>query len=161
MGGVVVSASQNKKLNQMGLTPQELFLDVSDLKSMLVERLAGNSVLDFVNDKIESGMQEYLQILYQWKSDLLVDAKKQSEAFLKVHRKTTDEAISRYLASKLSNDAWNSVIGMQNDTFSVTKPQERRIFFLQYLLGNQAAWLADICEGDIYDSESAFWIINL
>lgn len=48
---------------------------------------------------------------------------------MKVHRKTTDEAISRYLASKLSNDAWNSVIGMQNDTFSVTKPQERRIFF--------------------------------
>ncbi len=160
-GGVVVTASQNKKLNLLGLTPQELFLDVSDLKLRLVEKLAGNSVLDFVHGNIENGIKEYLEVLYQWKSDLLVDAKKQSEAFLKVHRKTTDEAISRYLASKLSNDAWNSVIGMQNDTFSVTKPQERRIFFLQYLLGNQAAWLADICEGDIYDSESAFWIINL
>jgi bacillithiol biosynthesis cysteine-adding enzyme BshC len=160
-GGVIVTVSQNKKLNLLGLTPQELFLDVSDLKLRLVEKLAGNSVLDFVHGNIENGIKEYLEVLYQWKSDLLVDAKKQSEAFLKVHRKTTDEAISRYLASKLSNDAWNSVIGMQNDTFSVTKPQERRIFFLQYLLGNQAAWLADICEGDIYDSESAFWIINL
>lgn len=67
--------------------------------------------------------------------------KKQSEAFLKVHRKTTDEAISRYLASKLSNDAWNSVIGMQNDTFSVTKPQERRIFFFTVSIG-QSSWLA-------------------
>jgi bacillithiol biosynthesis cysteine-adding enzyme BshC len=161
MGGVVVSASQNKKLNQMGLTPQELFLDLSDLKSMLVERLSGNSALNIVNDKLESGMQEYLQILYQWKSDLLGDTKKQLDAFLKVQRKTTDEAISKFLASKLSDELWNSVIGMQNDTFCLTNPQERRLFFLQYLLSGQYHWLTDICIGQTYDSESAFWIIDL
>jgi len=145
----------------MGLTPQELFLDLSDLKSMLVERLSGNSALNIVNDKIESGMQEYLQILYQWKSDLLGDTKKQLDAFLKVQRKTTDEAISKFLASKLSDELWNSVIGMQNDTFCLTNPQERRLFFLQYLLSGQYHWLTDICIGQTYDSESAFWIIDL
>jgi hypothetical protein len=161
MGGVVVSASQNKKLNQMGLTPQELFLDVSDLKSMLVERLAGNSALNIVNDKIESGVQEYLQILYQWKSDLLGDTKKQLDAFLKVRRKTTDEAISKFLASKLSDETWNSIIGMQNDTFSRMDPQERRVHFLQYVLSNQSGWLNDVCKIQTYESESAFWIVNL
>jgi len=161
MGGVVVSASQNKKLNQMGLTPQELFLDLSDLKSMLVERLAGNSALDIVNEKIEAGVKEYLEVLYQWKSDLLGDTKKQLDAFLKVQRKTTDEAISKFLASKLSDETWNSIIGMQNDTFSLTNPQERRIHLLQYFLSNQAGWLNDVCKIQTYESKSAFWIINL
>ena len=160
MGGVVVSASQNKKLNQMGLTPQELFLDLSDLKSMMVERLAGDSALDIVNEKIEAGVKEYLEVLYQWKSDLLSDAKKQLDTFLKVQRKTTDEAISKFLASKLSNELWNSVIGMQNDMFCLTNPQERRVFFLQYLLGNQTDWLDVVCGSKRYDSEYAFWIIS-
>ena len=161
MGGVVVSASQNKKLIQMGLTPQELFLDLSDLKSMLVERLAGNSALDIVNDKIEAGVKEYLEVLYQWKSDLLGDTKKQLDALLKVQRKTTDEAISKFLASKLSDEIWNSIIGMQNDTFSRMDPQERRVHFLQYVLSNQSGWLNDVCKIQTYESESAFWIVNL
>jgi len=161
MGGVVVSASQNKKLNQMGLTPQELFLDLSDLKSMLVERLAGNSALDIVNEMIEAGVKEYLEVLYQWKSDLLGDTKKQLDAFLKVQRKTTDEAISKFLASKLSDETWNSIIGMQNDTFSLMNPQERRIHFLQYFLSNQAGWLNDVCKIPTYEPESAFWIVDL
>ncbi len=160
MGGVVVSASQNKKLNQMGLTPQELFLDLSDLKSMMVERLAGDSALDIVNEKIEAGVKEYLEVLYQWKSDLLSDAKKQLDTFLKVQRKTTDEAISKFLASKLSDELYNSVIGMQNDTFCLTNPQERRVFFLQYLLGDQTDWLDVVCGSKRYDSEYAFWIIS-
>jgi hypothetical protein len=144
----------------MGLTPQELFLDLSDLKSMLVERLSGNSALNIVHDKLESGMQEYLQILYQWKSDLLGDTKKQLDAFLKVQRKTTDEAISKFLASKLSDELWNSVIGMQNDTFCLTNPQERRVFLLQYFLGNQTDWLDVVCGSKRYDSECAFWMIS-
>ncbi len=161
MGGVVVSAAQNKKISQIGLTPSDLFSDISDLKSMLMEKLTGNSALDVVNDKIEAGMQEYLQILYQWKSELLGDTKKQVEAFLKVQRKTTDEAISKFLASKLSDETWNSIIGMQNDVFSLTNPQERRIHFLQYFLSNQAGWLNDVCKIQTYEPESAFWIINL
>lgn len=161
MGGVVVSAAQNKKINQIGLTPSDLFTDISDLKSMLMEKLTGNSALDVVNDKIEAGLQEYLQILYQWKSELLGDTKKQVEAFLKVQRKTTDEAISKFLASKLSDETWNSIIGMQNDTFSLTNPQERRIHFLQYVLSYQSGWLHDVCKIQTYESESAFWIVNL
>lgn len=160
MGGVVVSAAQNKKINQIGLTPSDLFTDISDLKSMLMEKLTGNSALDVVNDKIEAGMQEYLQILYQWKSELLGDTKKQVEAFLKVQRKTTDEAISKFLASKLSDETWNSIIGMQNDTFSLTNLQERRIHFLQYFLSNQTGWLNDVCKIQTYEPESAFWIIS-
>ena len=161
MGGVVVSAAQNKKINQIGLTPIDLFTDISVLKSMLMEKLTGNSALDVVNDKIEAGMQEYLQILYQWKSELLGDTKKQAESFLKLQRKTTDEAISKFLASKLSDETWNSIIGMQNDTFSLMNPQERRIHFLQYFLSNQAGWLNDVCKIQTYESESAFWIFNL
>jgi uncharacterized protein YllA (UPF0747 family) len=161
MGGVVVSASQNKKLNQMGLAPQELFLDLSDIKSMMVERLAGDSALDIVNEKIEVGVKEYLEVLYQWKSDLLGDTKKQLDAFLKVQRKTTDEAISKFLASKLSDETWNSIIGMQNDTFSRMDPQERRVHFLQYVLSYQSGWLHDVCKIQTYESESAFWIVNL
>jgi hypothetical protein len=152
---------KNKKLNQMGLAPQVLFLDLSDIKSMMVERLAGDSALDIVNEKIEVGVKEYLEVLYQWKSDLLGDTKKQLDAFLKVQRKTTDEAISKFLASKLSDETWNSIIGMQNDTFSPTNPQERRIHFLQYFLSNQAGWLNDVCKIQTYESESAFWIVDL
>jgi hypothetical protein len=138
-----------------------LFLDLSDLKSMLVERLAGTSALDIVNDKIEAGVKEYLEVLYQWKSDLLGDTKKQLDALLKVQRKTTDEAISKFLASKLSDETWNSIIGMQNDTFSRMDPQERRVHFLQYVLSNQSGWLNDVCKIQTYESESAFWIVNL
>jgi len=161
MGGVVVSAAQNKKINQIGLTPIDLFTEISVLKSTLMEKLTGNSALDVVNDKIEAGMQEYLQILYQWKSELLGDTKKQAESFLKLQRKTTDEAISKFLASKLSDETWNSIIGMQNDTFSLMNPQERRIHFLQYFLSNQAGWLNDVCKIPTYEPESAFWIVDL
>lgn len=160
MGGVVVSAAQNKKINQIGLRPQDLFTDVSVLKSMLMERLTGNSALDVVNEKIESGMQEYLQILYQWKSELLGDTKKQVEAFLKSHRKTTEEATSKFISSKLSDEAWRAIQTMQSDTFSVENPQERRIHFLQYFLTNQADWLSELCKIQNYHSDGAFCIIN-
>jgi hypothetical protein len=78
-----------------------------------------------------------------------------------VQRKTTDEAISKFLASKLSDEIWNSIIGMQNDTFSRMDPQERRVHFLQYVLSNQSGWLNDVCKIQTYESESAFWIVNL
>jgi hypothetical protein len=40
-------------------------------------------------------------------------------------------------------------------------PQERRVHFLQYVLSNQSGWLHDVCKIQTYESESAFWIVNL
>jgi bacillithiol biosynthesis cysteine-adding enzyme BshC len=161
MGGVVVSATQNKKINQLGLKAEELFLDSSDLKSMLVQRISGDNALEIAQGKIELGIKEYLEVLYQWKSDSLVDLKKQSEIFVKSQRKATDEAISKYLATKLSEDAWKTVGVLQNDTFSINNPQERRLNFIQLYLGGQIDWLSEICKGESYDSQSAFWCILL
>ena len=128
---------------------------------MLVQRISGDNALEIAQGKIELGIKEYLEVLYQWKSDSLVDLKKQSEIFVKSQRKATDEAISKYLATKLSEDAWKTVGVLQNDTFSINNPQERRLNFIQLYLGGQIDWLSAICKGELYDSQSAFWCILL
>lgn len=161
MGGIVINATQQKKLNQIDVKPHELFNDASDLRTMLVQRLSGDNALQSAQAKIEEGIKEYLEVLYQWKNGSLVDVKKQSESFLKSQRKSTDEAINQYLSSKFSEASWNSITHLQNDTFSLKNPQERRLNFIQYYLEGKTQWLSEICHFSAYSPEQAFWYITL
>lgn len=161
MGGVIIPESQNKKLIRLGLTAKDMFLDVHALKTSLIEKLTGDNELESLQQNIENGIADYLQVLYNWKSELLVDAKKQADAFLKARRKMTDAAISGYLNAQFSESVWDSVLAMQGDTFSVGLPQERRDFFLQYFLNGQTDWLNALCNHRKYDRNSAFWLITV
>ncbi len=161
MGGVIVTDNQNKKLARLGLSSKDMFLDIRALKMSLMQRLTDNNELELLQQNIDNGIADYLQVLYNWKSELLIDAKKQADVFLKARRKITDAAISDYLNAQFSDSGWNTVLAIQEDTFSVGFPQERKDFFLQYFLNGQTDWLHVLCNQRKYDGNSAFWFITV
>ena len=159
-GGVVVSESQLKKLSKLGIETNDAFLNEGSLKLMLLKKQSGNNELREHAKIAESALQEYLKVLYNWKSEHLSDSKKQIDLFLKWQNKVSDQATDEHLISLFSESSWNGAMGIIEEVFSVKSPQERKVFFLQYFLSDGSEWLRSICKGRNYDSETAFWLIE-
>ena len=159
-GGVVLNASQGKKLDKLDLSPDDLFLDESSLKDALLRKTTGENDLVMHAQAIEQSMSAYLRVLYEWKSVELPEAKKQADAFLKAQKKVVNAAVNQHLEKLFEEPGWNGIRTVLLDAFNVKSPQERKLFFIQSYLDDGAEWLQVLCNEKDYDEFSSFWMIE-
>jgi uncharacterized protein YllA (UPF0747 family) len=159
-GGVVLNASQGKKMDKLDLSPADLFLDESNLKDALLRKTLGENDLAVHAQAIEDSMVAYLRVLYNWKSLELPEAKKQVDAFLKGQKKVVNAAVNQHLEKLFDEPGWNGIRAVLLDAFSVKSPQERKLFFIQSFLDDGADWLVALCKESSYDEFSSFWMIE-
>lgn len=159
-GGVVINASQGKKMDKLDLSPDDLFLDESNLKDALLRKSLGENDLAVHAQAIEQSMAAYLRVLYNWKSLELPEAKKQADAFLRGQKKVVNVAVNQHLEKLFEEPGWNGIRTVLLDAFNVKSPQERKLFFIQCFLDDGAEWLDALCRQTIYDEFSSFWMIE-
>ena len=159
-GGVVLNASQGKKMDKLDLSPADLFLDESNLKDALLRKTLGENDLAVHAQAIEDSMVAYLRVLYNWKSLELPEAKKQADAFLKGQKKVVNAAVNQHLEKLFDEPGWNGIRAVLLDAFNVKSPQERKLFFIQSFLDDGADWLVALCKENSYDEFSSFWMIE-
>jgi uncharacterized protein YllA (UPF0747 family) len=159
-GGVVLNASQGKKMDKLDLSPDDLFLDESNLKDALLRKNLGENDLAVHAQAIEQSMAAYLRVLYNWKSLELPEAKKQADAFLRGQKKVVNSAVNQHLEKLFEEPGWNGIRTVLLDAFNVKSPQERKLFFIQCFLDDGAEWLVALCKESSYDEFSSFWMIE-
>ncbi len=159
-GGVILNASQAKKVDKLDVSPADLFLDESNLKDALLRKTLGENDLAVHAQAIEESMMAYLRVLYNWKSLELPEAKKQADAFLKGQKKIVNAAVNQHLEKLFDEPGWNGIRAVLLDAFNVKSPQERKMFFIQSFLDDGAAWLFALCKEKSYDEFSSFWMIE-
>jgi uncharacterized protein YllA (UPF0747 family) len=159
-GGVLLNASQGKKMDKLDLTPNDLFLDESSLKDALLRKTTGENDLAMHAQAIEESMAAYLRVLYEWKSVELPEAKKQADAYLKGQKKLVNAAVNQHLERLFEEPGWNGIRTVLLDAFNVKSPQERKLFFIQSFLDDGAEWLFALCKESAYDEFSSFWVIE-
>jgi bacillithiol biosynthesis cysteine-adding enzyme BshC len=159
-GGVLLNASQGKKMDKLDLTPNDLFLDESSLKDALLRKTTGENDLAMHAQAIEESMAAYLRVLYEWKSVELPEAKKQADAYLKGQKKLVNAAVNQHLERLFEEPGWNGIRTVLLDAFNVKSPQERKLFFIQSFLDDGAEWLFALCKESAYDEFSSFWMIE-
>jgi uncharacterized protein YllA (UPF0747 family) len=159
-GGVVINASQGKKMDKLDLSPDDLFLDESNLKDALLRKSLGENDLAVHAQAIEQSMAAYLRVLYEWKSLELPEAKKQADAFLRGQKKVVNAAVNQHLEKLFEEPGWNGIRTVLLDAFNVKSPQERKLFFMQCFLDDGAEWLDALCKETKYDEFSSFWMIE-
>ena len=159
-GGVILNASQAKKMDKLDVSPADLFLDESNLKDALLRKTLGENDLAVHAQAIEESMMAYLRVLYNWKSLELPEAKKQADAFLKGQKKIVNAAVNQHLEKLFDEPGWNGIRAVLLDAFNVKSPQERKMFFIQSFLDDGAAWLFALCKEKSYDEFSSFWMIE-
>lgn len=160
-GGVVLNASQRKKLDKLGLSEARWFDGLTSIKEQVLQKHVGENDLLTANKALEEILEKQLKTLYQWNSPELPEAKKQVEAILKWQRTLGKTATETYLESLFSSEAWHSLSNLISTQFSVEKPQERQLYWLPWILIHGEDWLKTLAESNAYDAETAFWLIEL
>lgn len=159
-GGVILNASQAKKVDKLDVSPADLFLEESNLKDALLRKTLGENDLAVHAQAIEESLMAYLRVLYNWKSLELPEAKKHADAFLKGQKKMVNAAVNQHLEKLFDEPGWNGIRAVLLDAFNVKSPQERKMFFIQSFLDDGAAWLVPLCKESSYDEFSSFWMIE-
>jgi len=160
-GGVVLTPSQQKKIDRLGIQVQDCFLGVEGVKDLVVKRLVGeNAVLKTV-DTVTATLREQLQVLYQWKSPGLSESKKEIDAFLKWQKKLGKAATEAYLESQFSADAWQSTAQLIESQFSSAHPQERSLFWIQHWILYGDGWISAVCSCEDYRMDASFSVVEL
>jgi len=158
---VVLTPSQQKKIDRLGIQVQDCFLGVEGVKDLVVKRLLGeNAVLKTV-DTVTATLQEQLQLLYQWKSPGLSESKKEIDAFLKWQKKLGKAATEAYLESQFSAESWQSTAQLIESQFSSAHPQERTLFWIQHWILYGDGWISAVCSCEDYRQDASFTVVEL
>jgi len=160
-GGVILTPSQRKKLDRLGLTVEDCFKGVEAVKEQILQRIAGENVLLNQIEAAHEQLQEQLKSLYQWKSPLLSESKKEIDAFVKWQKKMGTAATEAYLQIQFSADTWQFAAQLIASQFSVSAPQERTLHWVQYWFLNGQDWISALCSSGDYSAEEGFFVMEL
>ena len=123
-----------KKLYKLNLTTDDLWRPWPDVESLLIQKHEETFTLDANIDILTESFDKVRQSLYEIKSPLLKDIKKQQEEMLKGLSKISVEfKNSADNNSQLSKDLITAK-SIKNEYFDVQNAQERRLFWLELYL---------------------------
>jgi uncharacterized protein YllA (UPF0747 family) len=159
-GGVILTLSQRKKLDKLQLPMMSYFEEVETLKQNIIAKEMGDNELLSSIDQTQSVLESQLKTLYGWKSPLLGEAKKQVDAFVKWNRKMGQSATDAFVESKFSAETWGAIAQILTSNFSLTNPQERRIFWVQYYFLYGQDWIDDLAKSVEYADHQAFFVVE-
>ena len=159
-GGVILTPSQRKKLDKLQLPMMSYFEEVETLKQNIIAKELGDNELLSSIDQTQSVLESQLKILYGWKSPLLGEAKKQVDAFVKWNRKMGQSATDAFVESKFSAETWGAIAQILTSNFSLTNPQERRVFWVQYYFLYGQDWIDDLAKSVEYADHQAFFVVE-
>lgn len=159
-GGVVVTPSQRKKLDKLQISRIACFEEIETLKQNIVAKELGENELLSAIDETKRQLENQLKTLYGWKSPLLGEAKKHVDAFVKWNQKLGESATDAFVESKFSADNWGSIAQILERNFSVSNPQERQLFWVQYYFVYGQAWIEELAKSMGYAENDAFFLIE-
>lgn len=160
-GGVVITPSQKRKLDKLDMSFMSFFAGVEPLKQQLIAREQGENELLNAIKQSQTMLEQQLKTLYQWKSPMLSESKKQIDAFVKWNRKMGVEATDALIETKFSPVVWDSITSILTANFSLTAPQERKLFWVQYYFLYGQNWIDALCDSAEFAENQSYWMIEL